>query len=230
MEVKELDLSNAPCHLHDYVHGNPAVKHLFDYPLQERERFARRAKQLSGRSFARAELYRHLLQVHKQLPNHTAVIHNIHKLQNESSVAVVGGQQAGLLTGPLLTIYKAITILLTARQQEKELSVPVVPIFWIAGEDHDLDEIRYVYMQEDERWYKHSLDAPAKANAASETDLSQEALQAWLQKLFKQLPETEYTAALIHTIERMAAESRTYVDFFYSSDALAISRGRPCFT
>ncbi len=73
----------------------------------------------------------------------------IEKLKDPSSAAVVGGQQAGLLTGPLYTIHKIISIIVLAKQQEKELQVPVIPIFWVAGEDHDLDEINFVHTSEE---------------------------------------------------------------------------------
>ncbi len=53
----------------------------------------------------------------------------IEKLKDPSSAAVVGGQQAGLLTGPLYTIHKIISIIVLAKEQEKQLQVPVIPIF-----------------------------------------------------------------------------------------------------
>ena len=67
------------------------------------------------------------------------------KTERSKSAAVVGGQQAGLLTGPLYTIHKIISIIVLARQQEEALQIPVAPIFWVAGEDHDLEEINYVH-------------------------------------------------------------------------------------
>ncbi len=70
---------------------------------------------------------------------------SIEKLRDPKSATVVGGQQAGLLTGPLYTIHKIISIIVLARQQEEALQIPVVPIFWVAGEDHDLEEINFVH-------------------------------------------------------------------------------------
>ncbi|UTW69172.1 bacillithiol biosynthesis BshC [Anaerobacillus sp. HL2] len=45
----------------------------------------------------------------------------------------------------MYTIHKIITILKLAKTHEEKLGVPVVPIFWIAGEDHDFDEINHIY-------------------------------------------------------------------------------------
>ncbi len=56
------------------------------------------------------------------------------------AVAVVAGQQPGLFTGPNYTILKAITaIKLSAALNEAGL--PAVPVFWVASEDHDYEEI-----------------------------------------------------------------------------------------
>ena len=69
-------------------------------------------------------------------------------------MAVIGGQQAGILTGPLYSIHKIISIIVFARQMEAELNVPVVPVFWIAGEDHDFQEVNHIYIEKDEKVQK----------------------------------------------------------------------------
>ena len=64
-------------------------------------------------------------------------------------MVVIGGQQAGLLTGPLYTIHKVISIIKLAEEQEEELQKRVIPVFWIAGEDHDVAEVNHVYVMKD---------------------------------------------------------------------------------
>lgn len=59
---------------------------------------------------------------------------------------VTTGQQAGLLTGPLYTIYKALTVVRLAESLEHELGVIVLPVFWTASEDHDWAEVNHVYL------------------------------------------------------------------------------------
>jgi hypothetical protein len=66
---------------------------------------------------------------------------NVRRLRSPDSVAVVTGQQTGLFTGPLYTLYKALSAVklaacLTARGTE------AVPVFWMATEDHDWEEVR----------------------------------------------------------------------------------------
>ncbi len=54
---------------------------------------------------------------------------------------VVAGQQAGLLTGPLYTFLKAVTIIRLAKDLESSTGVCHLPLFWMASEDHDIIEV-----------------------------------------------------------------------------------------
>lgn len=65
---------------------------------------------------------------------------------NDGAAAVVTGQQAGLFLGPLFTIYKAASAIANARAVSSETGRPVVPIFWLQNEDHDLPEIARAFV------------------------------------------------------------------------------------
>jgi bacillithiol biosynthesis cysteine-adding enzyme BshC len=60
------------------------------------------------------------------------------------SVAIVTGQQAILFCGPLLVLYKALAALRVAAALEQRRGAPVVPVFWVASDDHDFEEVRGV--------------------------------------------------------------------------------------
>ena len=62
------------------------------------------------------------------------------RLRQPGAVAVTTGQQPGLFTGPLYTIYKALSTAALARFLERQWQRPVVPVFWVAGDDHDFAE------------------------------------------------------------------------------------------
>lgn len=66
---------------------------------------------------------------------------NRERLLAGGCLAVTTGQQAGVFTGPLFTIYKALTAATLAAELERRLGVPVVPVHWVAGDDHDFAEI-----------------------------------------------------------------------------------------
>ncbi|MGH7537753.1 MAG: bacillithiol biosynthesis protein BshC [Gemmatimonadales bacterium] len=58
-------------------------------------------------------------------------------------LVVTTGQQPGLFTGPLYTIYKALSAIALARRLEQARGIPVVPVFWVAGDDHDFHEANH---------------------------------------------------------------------------------------
>ncbi|MBM3265349.1 MAG: bacillithiol biosynthesis cysteine-adding enzyme BshC [candidate division Zixibacteria bacterium] len=65
----------------------------------------------------------------------------IEALKDERTLVVSTGQQTGLFTGPLYTIYKAVTAVKLAKTVEQRLGRRVVPVFWMAADDHDFAEI-----------------------------------------------------------------------------------------
>jgi bacillithiol biosynthesis cysteine-adding enzyme BshC len=66
---------------------------------------------------------------------------NLDRLE-KGAVAVVSGQQVGLFSGPAYAIYKALTAVQIAEELTRG-GIPAVPVFWMATEDHDLDEVRH---------------------------------------------------------------------------------------
>jgi bacillithiol biosynthesis cysteine-adding enzyme BshC len=72
-----------------------------------------------------------------------AALANIAKLRTGAR-AVVTGQQVGLFGGPLLTLLKASTAIARAKQITASTGVDHVPIFWLATEDHDIEEVDQV--------------------------------------------------------------------------------------
>ena len=68
-------------------------------------------------------------------------VENLKALLRGDALAVTTGQQAGLFTGPLYTIHKALTAAALARRLASEWGRRVVPVFWVAGDDHDFAEV-----------------------------------------------------------------------------------------
>jgi bacillithiol biosynthesis cysteine-adding enzyme BshC len=67
---------------------------------------------------------------------------NLERLEN-GAVAVLSGQQVGLFGGPAYAFYKALSAIRIA-EELTEAGIDAVPVFWMATEDHDLDEVRHV--------------------------------------------------------------------------------------
>lgn len=69
----------------------------------------------------------------------------LESLAQPETVAVVTGQQVGLFSGPAYTIYKALTAVRLAARLSAQ-GTPAVPVFWLATEDHDFDEVNHCWV------------------------------------------------------------------------------------
>jgi len=65
----------------------------------------------------------------------------LRRLREPGALVVTTGQQPGLFTGPSYAVTKALSARALARALEVRWKRPVVPVFWVPGDDHDFDEI-----------------------------------------------------------------------------------------
>ena len=68
---------------------------------------------------------------------------NLHKLKQSNTVTVTTGHQLNLFTGPVFFIYKILQTIKTAEVLNAESDFHFVPVFWMASEDHDFEEINH---------------------------------------------------------------------------------------
>ncbi|MFT5892730.1 MAG: bacillithiol biosynthesis cysteine-adding enzyme BshC [Dokdonia sp.] len=69
---------------------------------------------------------------------------HIEKLGEETTFTITTGHQLNLFTGPLYFLYKIIhTITLSRKLKQQHPNYDFVPVYWMATEDHDFDEINY---------------------------------------------------------------------------------------
>lgn len=213
MKYEQIEQPNISTFLGDFLSEKTKLSNFFHY-FPTNESYKKRAAKLSSHSINRPELVGVIRSYMNTLPFSEKVERHLQELE-DNALVVIGGQQAGLLTGPLYSIHKAISVILLAKQQRIELNQPVVPVFWIAGEDHDLDEINSTYSPNNGKLQKHTYnDKPNRKKMASETMLDDEKLQSFIQTIFKQTVETIHTKTLLAKVKTIATESGTYSDFF----------------
>jgi len=140
---------------------------------------------------------------------------NLRLLRDSDCIAVVSGQQAGLFTGPLYTVYKAISAVKLAgclRQRDTK----AVPVFWIAAEDHDFAEVAKAELIGRDCQLK-SVDAP--------TDMHREghpvghvvldhSINMVIDQLFELLPNSEFAADMKALVKNAWQPGRGFVDSF----------------
>ncbi len=103
------------------------------------------AQYIDSRKYNREALARILQAQNERFGAKSRAMRNIELLQQPDSLVVFAGQQAGLFGGPLLGFYKAIWAVKQAAELSERLKRPVIPIFWIAADDHDFAEINHTY-------------------------------------------------------------------------------------
>jgi len=115
-------------------------------------------------------------------------------LQDDNSVAVVTGQQAGAFGGPLYTVLKAVTAIQLARRTSAEHGIPVVPVFWVEAEDHDWAEVRSTTVLDAELQPKEiTLPDPGGAGELPVGALALDNNASALDSLLATLPATDFT-------------------------------------
>lgn len=90
----------------------------------------------------RADLAERLAEQLAPLQPHAAVELALEDLARPDSLAVVAGQQPGFMGGPLSTLHKALHAVALAAELRRAWKRPVVALFWVHGDDHDLAEVR----------------------------------------------------------------------------------------
>jgi bacillithiol biosynthesis cysteine-adding enzyme BshC len=129
----------------DYVSDFPKVQQFYGGNPQNPEDWRRLLWQVCDRTIDRSSVSQILSRQNRDFHCGVKSLANIDMLRDDNCVAVVTGQQVGLFTGPLYTVYKAITAVKLSLKLAKDYpDYKFVPIFWLAGEDHDFEEVRTV--------------------------------------------------------------------------------------
>ncbi|MCH7524151.1 MAG: bacillithiol biosynthesis cysteine-adding enzyme BshC [Bacteroidetes bacterium] len=127
----------------DYLDENPDLKPFYNrFPILENFK-----AQIDTKCYSeshRTVLVNVLKKQYQNVNSSSLTTQNIEALKQENTFTITTGHQLNLFTGPLYFLYKIIsTINLTKQLKEKYPDYNFVPIYWMATEDHDFDEINY---------------------------------------------------------------------------------------
>lgn len=191
------------------------VASFFEYNPHDPESYQRRAQWLD-RHFAgrRAEVAAALVEANRAYGAHEAALDNAAALAEPGTLAVVTGQQAGLLGGPLHTLYKAVTAVRLAAEMSRHLERRVVPVFWMASEDHDFDEVRRAFLL-DHAGRVRELSLPPRAGGGSVGALPvPRRVQGLLQEMASALGPRARHAEFLEQAVRELERARDWGDWF----------------
>ncbi|HEX8649226.1 MAG TPA: bacillithiol biosynthesis cysteine-adding enzyme BshC [Pyrinomonadaceae bacterium] len=140
---------------------------------------------------------------------------NIALLRQQDCVAVVSGQQAGLFTGPLYTIYKALSAVKLAGCFAQR-GTKAVPVFWIATEDHDFPEVGSAeFIGCDCRLARVSVSPSMHTeNLPVGKVVLDASIEETVNRLLEVLPETEFAASVKELVRDAWKPGRNYGEAF----------------
>ena len=144
-----VDYLNQKSELQSLYHRFPTVEN-FEKQFQE--------KQTQFTISSREVLVSALKKQYESVAISEATKHNISSLLEFNTFTITTGHQLNLFTGPLYFLYKIISVInLTKTLQSKYPDQNFVPVYWMATEDHDFEEINYFNFKGKKiRWNKAS--------------------------------------------------------------------------
>ena len=165
-----LSIGSLPALVRDYFHDSPAVKKFYKTRPTAESIIA----QANSRSFEhREKLVAALKEQNAAYDNHLL----IDRLLHDHSFTVTTGHQLCVATGPLYFLYKiASTIALARKLNAKDDTKSYIPVYWMASEDHDFEEIQSIEIFQK----KISWNAQAKGPVGR---LSTDGLNSFIEEL-----------------------------------------------
>lgn len=218
MDIKETTPFHTNEWIKQYRRNASDVHSFYAYSPLTEDVFVQRAQEIDSQTrvhASREKLAQVISSFHESMQPHSKIKRNITRFRDGNSLVVIGGHQACLLTGPLYTIYKAITVIQLARREEKRLGRPVIPVFWIAGEDHDWDEVNHVWIQGvAQKPSKLRFPSTCTRKQISEVICNPQEMHSWLDDLIRLLPDSIYKKEWVTILKEFTSTSITWTCFF----------------
>ncbi|QQS38142.1 MAG: bacillithiol biosynthesis cysteine-adding enzyme BshC [Ignavibacteriales bacterium] len=218
-----INFSDIPGHHNlflDYLYEFDNVKHFYKNDFRNKEAYLSVFRKVSEKfDEFRPELVNIIQEQYSAFKPSHKTEKNISLLKSKKTLAVVTGQQLGLFGGPLYTLYKIITtIKLSQYLSERYDEYQFVPIFWLEGDDHDFNEVRYFNLISDNNElakYTYEEQMEDEDNKGSVGRLKfNEKLNSVFDELTTKTRKTEFTEALMEKLKSSYTEKETFKSAF----------------
>lgn len=200
----------------DYLRDPVSLRRFYPSAVRFHHELAERAAQvLDSYRTDRTELCDALEALNRNWGASSETFANISTLREMDCVAVVSGQQAGLFTGPLYTIYKALSAVKLAGCLTQR-GTKAVPVFWIATEDHDFAEVATAeFIGCDCRLASVNVQTNMhKEGAPVGSVLLDASIEETVKRLLDVLPSTEFIPEVEQLVRETWAQGRGYGEAF----------------
>ena len=198
----------------DYLLG--VASEFYSYPFTNRESYTSVQQKLGRRSFERERIVAALLRQNHEFGAGPKTIENINKLLDPTTTAVFTGQQVTIFGGPLYVFYKAALAVRLAESNCRRLQSPVVPIFWLAADDADFDEVAKVIVPGKDEKLLELVYRP-KQHPGGQTMgsvLFDDAILILLDQYEQALPDTEFRCELMAQLRECYQPGESVVTAF----------------
>jgi len=144
---------------------------------------------------------------------------NIELLNNEKTIAIVTGQQLGIFSGPLYTLYKIITSIRLSNQfNERYDEYKFVPVFWLEGDDHDFNEVRSINLFDNDNsiinlGYKEEISNDDAKQSIGKI-IFDESLNDFFSLFENNLRDTEFKNELVSELKECYQVGKTFKQSF----------------
>lgn len=144
MSISFKEIFKTPKLYKDFLYDFPKVEAFYFRDYQKEKTYSDIFYQLDKKPFPRDEIVPLLTRQNKNFGCSEKTLENIRHLEKAGSYCVFTGQQVGIFGGPLYTFYKAISTIKLAETFSQKFGKKIVPVFWLASDDHDFDEVKSV--------------------------------------------------------------------------------------
>ncbi len=200
----------------DYYYNPNKVSQFYNGNFRILSDFQKQAGKVRSRAFQRKQLAAILEEQNRKHGCGSETLGNINTLRQNQTCAVVTGQQVGLFSGPLYTIYKALTAIKLTEYLNQNSQGSFVPIFWLAADDHDLAEINHINLlnknNQIEKIQCDSFSLSTKLPAAKIL-LTQE-INKCIQQLNNLSHDSEFKDEIISHLSEAYEPDNSYVEAF----------------
>jgi len=205
-----------PALVEDYLHDFGKVREFYNGDFREPAAFERQTERVRSRRIARGDLAAILSEQNGSYGCGPETLDAIGRLVRDEACVVVTGQQVGLFSGPLYTIYKALTAIKLSASLNRRGLGSFVPIFWLASDDHDLAEIDHIaLMDKDNRVREIRCPTFSRESKVPVSDIRlPPEIGDCLEQLKDLTPDTEFKAAIWRSLSEAYQPGRSYVEAF----------------
>ncbi len=181
----------------DFLYDFDKVARFYNPAGHNGESLQGRAALIASSTYPRLQVAEILADQNGNAGAGNATFDNLDRLRQADSVVVITGQQAGLFSGPLFTLYKALTVVKLAERLRIQ-GINALPMFWIASEDHDLAEVNHCRLVNREgqlTTVSYTACPPKEGKPVGHVELCEE-ISDNIAQLVAALPESEFLPQL----------------------------------